>query len=127
MKIYLYDEKGFFTGESCAEKDQISRNEEYILPAKSTLLPPPETLVGEAAQWDGEKWIVTDDPVYLEKQKKEQEEEQKRLESEREAELGALEKQSKISKLQEIQSKITTSSSVDELKSIIADLLALVK
>lgn len=127
MKIYLFDDQGYYTGESCAEKDQISRDEEYILPAKSTLSVPPNLLVGETAKWDGEKWVVVDDPVYLEQQKKLQEEEQRRIESEIEAQSGIVQKQTKATKLQEIERKITTSSSVDELKSVIAELLALVK
>lgn len=127
MKIYLFDDQGYYTGESSAEKDQISRDEEYILPAKSTLSVPPDLLVGETAKWDGEKWVVVDDPVYLEQQKKLQEEVLQKIEDQKnEAEI-VLQKQNKATKLQEIESKITTSSSVDELKNVIAELLALVK
>lgn len=62
MQIYHFDsETGEFTGQTVANKDP--KRGRPIVPAYSTLVPPPETTAGEAAVWNDDNgvWSVVED------------------------------------------------------------------
>ena len=83
MKVYLYDENGFFLGEDYAQIDPLESkklNEDvYILPAMSTQKKPPQKKEGYAIKWNGEEWEYISEKTDKEELSDEEKKQEKRI------------------------------------------------
>lgn len=66
MKVYMYNEEGYFEKEDKAPIDPLESDLQgkniYIMPANSTTLEPLEPKEGFRVKWDGEEWIYEAEP-----------------------------------------------------------------
>lgn len=63
MLAYGYDRRtGEYTGPVNAWEDQLTPGE-YLLPANSTLIVPPEHVAGKHPMFNGTEWVQVDIPV----------------------------------------------------------------
>lgn len=65
MKVYIYNDKGYYKGEDMAQIDPLESNIQgkkiYILPANSTEKEPLEPKEGFKVKWDGKNWTYEEE------------------------------------------------------------------
>ncbi len=60
MKIYHFDEKGLYLGESEADKSPLEKDV-YLIPANATDTKPPTAGINQVAKFDGNQWALIPD------------------------------------------------------------------
>ena len=61
MRIFNYDEKGLFVGESIAEESPLEPGI-FLIPAQATSKAPPEVSPGQQAICNGDTWTIENIP-----------------------------------------------------------------
>ncbi len=68
MRVFHYDNDGFFSGEGRAEIDPMETRKQkkavYLIPGGATTTPPPKKVLDQDLTWkfDGESWLEVIDP-----------------------------------------------------------------
>jgi hypothetical protein len=109
MKFYGFDESGYFLGEVVGQRNPAFGEQdqpEYLQPAKSTELSPPNAGQNKIQRFVDGAWSVVDHPQFIAEQKRQEEEalalaeaERVRLEREQEAQIRAVRVNSAKAKL----------------------------
>ena len=78
-KAYMFDDAGYFVGESIAQIDPLETKAEgreiFIMPANSTEIMPPPEKDGFKRKWNGSEWIYEEIPTEKEEQREKTQEE----------------------------------------------------
>lgn len=59
---YQYDRAGLYAGTAEADESPMEPGV-YLLPARCTLVPPPEAPDGKWPRWNGREWVLVGHPV----------------------------------------------------------------
>ena len=63
MLAYTYDANGYLNGITQCQINPKQENQ-YLVPAQSTLIAPPTVAANNIARWDGIEWSEVEDPAY---------------------------------------------------------------
>jgi hypothetical protein len=73
MRVFSYDERGFFNGEIKAQPNPLEPGK-WLLPARSTSVSPPDFSGDEEPKWNGSSWNLVESRASLKQKEKKAEE-----------------------------------------------------